>query len=416
MSQSTCSEHHHAPTMQSSCEPVIRSNASGEAERLAPILATFQHHEAFLGEIERVTLTGGFCWDTTTDELTCTREVYRIFELDTAKPMSLQRLSAQIHPDDLPILQDMIDRVRRHASTFEYQLRLRPSHLAVKHLQLHGRRKEGTFAHSQYIGAIQDVTRHHLAEEALRHMRCELARLARVSSLGALSASITHEVNQPLCGIMTNASSCLEMLGIEPPDVEGARATAQRTIRDCERACEVIARLRALFCKQSGKTESLDLNAVTNEVLSLSRSELQRRRVTLRTDLAEALPRIAGDAVQLQQVILNLLLNASEAMTGIEDRPRAILIRTESDAGNRVRLSVQDAGVGFELTDAELLFEPFYTTKSGGMGIGLSVSRSIIESHRGRLWAHPNAGVGATFAFSIPARANAGATRGPREG
>jgi C4-dicarboxylate-specific signal transduction histidine kinase len=381
--------------------------AQSEAGRLAPVLATFQHHEACLAEIERMTSTGGFCWDTATDELICTREVYRIFELDTAKPMSLQRLSAQIHPDDLPLLREMIDRARRHASAFEYQLRIRPSHLTVKHVQVHGRRREGLFPHGQYIGAIQDVTQRRLVEETLRNLRCELARVARVASLGTLSASITHEVNQPLSGIMTNASTCLQMLGDEPPDVDGARETTQRTIRDCERACEVIARLRALFGKQSGKTESLDLNAVTSEVLSLSRGELQRRRVTLRTDLAERLPVVVGDAVQLQQVILNLLLNAAEAMSGGEDRPRQILVRTEPEAVNRVRLSVQDTGIGFEPPDAERLFEPFYTTKSGGMGIGLSVSRSIIESHRGHLWAQLNADAGATFAFSIPARANA---------
>jgi len=143
---------------------------------------------------------------------------------------------------------------------------------------------------------------------------------------------------------------------------------------------------------------------VTREVIALSLSELHRRRVTLRTELAEELPAVTGDRVQLQQVILNLLLNAAEAMSGIEDRRRQLLIRTEPEAADRVRLSVQDAGVGFEPHDAERLFQAFYTTKSGGMGIGLSVSRSIIESHGGRLWAEPNAGPGATFAFSLPAR------------
>ena len=166
----------------------------------------------------------------------------------------------------------------------------------------------------------------------------------------------------------------------------------------------MIARLRALFGKRGGKTESVDFNAVTREVIALSLSELHRRRVTLRTELAEELPAVTGDRVQLQQVILNLLLNAAEAMSGIEDRRRQLLIRTEPEAADRVRLSVQDAGVGFEPHDAERLFQAFYTTKSGGMGIGLSVSRSIIESHGGRLWAEPNAGPGATFAFSLPAR------------
>jgi C4-dicarboxylate-specific signal transduction histidine kinase len=407
MSQSNCAEHPHAPPVQSHCEPLIRSDASHQAEQFAPVLAIAQHNEACLAEIERLTSTGGFCWDTATDELICTREIYRIFELDTTEPMSVQRLSARIHPDDLPLLREMIDRARRHVVAFECQLRIRPSHLTVKHLKLHARRREGTTPHGEYIGAIQDVTQQRVAEETLRNLRCELARVARVASLGTLSASITHEVNQPLSGIMTNASTCLQMLGDEPPDVDGARATTQRTIRDCERACEVIARLRALFSKQSGKTESLDLNAVASEVLSLSQGELRRRRVTLRADLAERLPAVVGDAVQLQQVILNLLLNAAEAMSASADRPRQILVRTEPEAANHVRLSVQDTGTGFEPLDAERLFEPFYTTKSGGMGIGLSVSRSIIDSHRGRLWAQPNIGAGATFAFSIPAHASA---------
>jgi signal transduction histidine kinase len=243
-------------------------------------------------------------------------------------------------------------------------------------------------------------------------VRCELARLARVSSLGALTASIAHEVNQPLAGIMTNASTCLEMLGTDPPDLDGARATARRTIRDTERACEVIARLRALFDKRGGKTESVDLNGAAREVIALSLSELHRRRVMLRTELAEDLPLITGDRVQLQQVILNLLLNAAEAMSAIEDRPRHLVIRTEIDGTDRARLSVQDTGVGFEPQDAQRLFEAFYTTKSGGMGIGLSVSQSIVESHDGRLWAEPNAGPGATFAFSVPARTSACGTHG----
>ena len=165
----------------------------------------------------------------------------------------------------------------------------------------------------------------------------------------------------------------------------------------------MIARLRTLFGKRAGKTESLDLNGAAREVIALSLSDLHRRRVTLRAELVDDLPLVTGDRVQLQQVILNLLLNAAEAMSPIEDRPRQLLIRSEPDVDNQVRLSVQDTGVGFESHDAQRLFEPFYTTKSGGMGIGLSVSRSIIESHGGRLWAERHAGPGATFAFSIPA-------------
>ncbi len=246
-----------------------------------------------------------------------------------------------------------------------------------------------------------------ISEATLGNVRSELAHVARVTSLGVLTASIAHEVSQPLSGILTNAGTCLRMLAAEPPNVDGARETARRTIRDAHRASDVVTRLRALFSKTAAKTDSLDLNEATREVIALSSIELERGRVILRMDLAENLPHVTGDRVQLQQVILNLLLNASAAMSNIDDRPRSLLIGTELDEGDHVRLTVQDAGVGFDLQNAARLFEAFYTTKSGGMGIGLSVSQSIIESHRGRLWAAANAGPGATFAFSIPSRPSA---------
>jgi signal transduction histidine kinase len=226
--------------------------------------------------------------------------------------------------------------------------------------------------------------------------------MSRVTSLGALTASIAHEVNQPLSGIITNASTCLRMLATDPPNVDGALETARRTIRDGLRASDVISRLRALFAKKSVTTESMDLNQAAEEVIALARSELQRKRVILRPELAVDLPPVTGDRVQLQQVVLNLLMNASDAMSGIDDRPRQLVIRTERDEGDCVRLSVQDTGVGLEPQDLDRVFDAFYTTRSDGMGIGLSISRSIIERHHGRLWAVPNDGPGATFLFSIP--------------
>jgi signal transduction histidine kinase len=192
------------------------------------------------------------------------------------------------------------------------------------------------------------------------------------------------------------------MLAADPPNVDGARETARRTIRDGHRAADVITRLRALFGKSGPATESVDLNEAAREVIALSLSELREGRVVLREELAHDLPPVTGDRVQLQQVILNLLLNATEAMSGVDDRPRQMVVRSERDGGQSVRLSVQDAGVGFGPQNVERLFEAFYTTKSDGMGIGLSVSRSIIESHHGRLWAAPNDGPGATFSFTIP--------------
>jgi signal transduction histidine kinase len=224
-----------------------------------------------------------------------------------------------------------------------------------------------------------------------------------MTALSALTASIAHEVNQPLSGIITNASTGLRMLDAIPPNVEGARETVRRTIRDGNRASDVITRLRALFSHKEYSLEVFDLNEAIREVIALSLSELQGNRVVLHAELAEDLPNVAGDRIQLQQVILNLLRNASDAMAGVNDRPRQLLIRTELEDGDRVCVSVRDAGVGVDPRSLDKLFGAFYTTKSGGMGIGLFVSRSIIERHQGRLWAEPNdGGPGATFAFSIP--------------
>jgi len=252
----------------------------------------------------------------------------------------------------------------------------------------------------------EDVTERRLAEEALNETRSELAHMARVAMLSTLTASIAHEVNQPLSGIVTNASTCLRMLDGNPPNVEGARETARRTIRDGNRASEVITRLRALFNKRNATFEVFDLNEAAREVIALSLSELQRNRVILREELLDSLPPISGDRIQLQQVMLNLVRNASDAMSTVEDRPRELLITTEDDEGNRVCLRVKDTGIGFEPKSADRLFEAFYTTKNDGMGIGLSMSRSIIEAHQGRLWAIPNEGPGATFAFSVPCGTN----------
>jgi len=254
----------------------------------------------------------------------------------------------------------------------------------------------------EYIAAVQDVTGRRMSEEALATARSKLANVARVTSLGVLTASIAHEVNQPLSGIITNAGTCLRMLDANPPNLEGARETARRTIRDGIRASDVVTRLRALFSRDEYRPEPLDLNEVTREVIALTLSDLQRNRVVLQSELAERLPTITGDRIQLQQVILNLLRNASDAMVDVDDRPRQLLIRTEREAGDRVRVSVRDAGVGVDPQNMAKLLDAFYTTKTDGMGVGLSISRSIIERHHGRLWAERNDGPGSTFSFSIP--------------
>jgi PAS domain S-box-containing protein len=358
--------------------------------------------EAFLAEGQRLSRIGTLSWRVETGEIMWSEELYRIFGFERDVPVTLELIGTRVHPEDIPLMNDMVERARRAVRDFEYEHRLLMPDDSVKYLHLiaHGIRDNDE--RLEYIGAVQDVTQRKSSEEALAKARSDLAHVASVTSLATLTASIAHEVNQPLSGIVTNASTCLRMLAMEPPNVDGARETARRTIRDGNRASEVITRLRALFSKKHTLVERVHLNEATREVLALSLSELQRSRVILRCELADDLPLVTGDRVQLQQVILNLLRNASDAMNTVHDRPRELLIRTERDKGDRVVLSVKDAGIGFDPQTADKLFETFYTTKNDGMGVGLYVSRSIIESHQGRLWATLNDGPGATFSFSIP--------------
>ncbi len=358
---------------------------------------------AYLAEAQKLSMTGSFSWNVSADEHFWSDETFRIFEYDVSTKVTLQLMLDRVHPQDVPLVRQVIA-LAADGKDIDYEYRLLMPSGSVKHLHIvaHGTRNQD--GHLEYIGAVQDVTKRRLSEEALGEARSKLAHVARVASLGALTASIAHEVNQPLSGIITNASTCLRMLAADPPNVEGARETARRTVRDGNRASDVITRLRALFSKKDPTNEPVDLNEATHEVIALLRSELQRSRVILRAELDDEIPPVTGDRVQLQQVILHLLRNASEAMSSIDDRPRQLVIRTEREEDDGVSLSVQDAGVGFKPEDEDRLFDAFYTTKSGGMGMGLSVSRSIIEGHHGRLWATSHDGPGSTFSFSIPLR------------
>ena len=373
--------------------------------------------EAFLAQGQHLSQIGSFSWRVATDEIKWSEELYRIYELEIGVPVTLELIRTRVHPDDISLIEKMkmVHQASNGGNDFEWQYRLAMPDHSIKYLDAVAHASRDQDGQLEYIAVVQDVTERRLSEEALGKARSELAHVARVTSLGAVTASIAHEVNQPLSGIITNASTCLRMLAADPPNIDGARETAQRTIRDGLRASDVITRLRALFSKKDATTESVDLNEATREVIALSRSELQKSQVISRLELADNLPPVTGDRVQLQQVILNLLLNASDAMSGVDDRPRQLVIRTDRDEGDHVRLTVQDAGVGFEPQGVDKLFEPFYTTKNSGMGIGLSVSRSIIESHRGRLWAKPNDGPGATFSFSMP-RASADVMGAPDPG
>ena len=361
-----------------------------------------RRHEAQLAHGQALSQTGSFSWKLDTDEIRFSEELCRIFGFDRDAPVTLERIASRVDPDDHALLAAQIHDARQTGEASDYEIRLRMPDGRVKHVQTVSRTMRDPEGRSEIIGAVRDVTERKQSEETLSKVRTELAHVSRVASLGALTASIAHEVNQPLSGILTNARTCLRMLAADPPNLDGAWLTAQRTIRDGNRASAVIQRLRALFTRREPEADWFDLNDAAREVLLLSSSELQSRRVVLRTDFASDLPIVRGDRVQLQQVNLNLVLNAADAMMGVVDRPRDLLVGTGVDPDGGVRLWVRDAGVGFDPQDAERLFDAFYTTKTDGMGIGLSISRSVIQSHDGRLWATPNDGPGTTFSFWLP--------------
>jgi PAS domain S-box-containing protein len=360
--------------------------------------------EAFLVEAQRLSSTGSFSWHLDTDEIAFSDQLYRIFEFEKQLPVTFEEIGTRVHPEDVPLLAETIALARAADLNLDldYDFRLLMPDRKVKYLRMVARAIQHQGGRVEYLGTIQDVTERRLSEDALETVRSELARVTRTMSLGVLTASIAHEVNQPLSGIITNANTCLRMLAANPPNLDGALETARRTIRDGNRASDVIARLRALFRKREVVTEAIDLNEATREVIALSSQDLQRRGISLQTDLDANLPAVVGDRVQLQQVILNLLLNASDALKAVDDRPRHIFVQTTCDDDGAARLTVRDSGVGVVTESLNKLFDAFYTTKADGMGIGLSVSRSIIESHHGRLWCEPNSGPGAMFAFSLP--------------
>jgi PAS domain S-box-containing protein len=356
--------------------------------------------EAFLATGQRLSRTGSFYWQMETGEITWSEELYRIFEFDQSTPVTLERIASRVPPEELPMLNDMIERAQRAASDFEYEHRLLMPDHSIKYVHLTAHADRDPQGRLVYIGAAQDITRRRLAEEALGKVRLELAHAARVTSLGELSASIAHEVNQPLAAVVTNANACLRWLNRATPNLDEAREAVQRIVRDRNRGSEVIGHIRALLKNEHPSRTWINLNEMVGETVNLAQFELSGTEVL--TKLTEGLPNVPADRVQLQQVLLNLMMNAIDAMKSVLDRPRVLRLETRRHGGDAVLVAVGDSGVGLKPECMEKLFKTFYTTKPKGLGMGLSISRSIVESHGGQLWAEPNDGPGATFQFTLP--------------
>ena len=386
------------PTVVGAIQDVTKSKLAEET--LSARLADLRRANDFLNEGQRLSRTGSFITDLIAEEHHWSNELFSMFELDPATKVSVQVVRDRVQAEDLPAFDAGIQRSRA-GEDFDLVFRIQTPQGRQKFLHAVARVVERVEGRPLFVGAIQDVTERKLADHALQKARTELAHVSRALTLGTLTASVAHEVNQPLSGIITNASTCLKMLNARPPNVAGAVSTVQRLLRDGNRAADVIQRLRTLFSRAQPKSETVDLKDAALEVLALVASELERFNVSVRTDFGAGRETVIGDRVELQQVILNLIMNAVEAMKEVVDHRRDLLVATERE-GDGIRLSVRDSGVGIEAGSLDKLFDAFYTTKAHGMGIGLSISRSIVESHGGRLWAQSNEGPGATFSFVIP--------------
>jgi PAS domain S-box-containing protein len=361
--------------------------------------------EAYLTEAQRLSHTGSWAWNVSTGEVLWSREIYRIFGLAPEQTtLNVDLIKKLRHPDDRALAEQTLDSAVHERKDFEFESRILLPDGSMKHVRSVGHpvvNDAGVLV--EFVGAVMDVTEGKTREEALRKSQAELAHVARVATLGEMSASIAHEVNQPITAAVTSASACLRWLNAQK--LEEARRSALRVIAEGHRASEIIGRIRALAKKAPPQKDWLDVNETIHEVIALARSEIQRNNIALETQLSEHVPVILADRVQLQQVILNLMMNAVEAMSGLSNGPRELLIRSGTDESKHVVISVQDSGPGIDPQNLDHLFEAFYTTKPQGLGMGLAISRSIIEAHGGRLWVIPipNDGPGATFQFTLHA-------------
>ena len=371
--------------------------------------------QSYLSEAQALSHTGSLGWDVASGRISWSDEAFRIFEHDPTIPPTLDLVMERTHPDDRGRLKRLLDQVCAAKQNWTVEHRLLFPDGRIKHIQVVAHAASDSGDRLEYVGALMDVTAAKHAQEALQQAQAELAHVTRVTTLGELTASIAHEVNQPLAGIITNGDACLRWLRNEPPNLEEARGAVARMIRDGNRASEVIRRLRALTRKSDPQKMPLDINDVVQDVVALVQREVLNHRVRLRLDLDPKLTTVFGDRVQLQQVIINMIMNGIEAMGAVTDRPRELVIRSRRHEPDQALVAVQDSGTGIDPDNMDRLFNAFFTTKPNGMGMGLSICRSIVEAHGGEMWALPNDGPGATFSFTVQTQPGAAQERARQE-
>jgi PAS domain S-box-containing protein len=359
--------------------------------------------EMYLAEAQRLSLTGSFGWKAGSEEIFWSAQTYRIFCYDRAIKPTVDVILNRVHPDDVRLVKQMIDRASQGRQDIDFEHRLTMPDGGLKHVRVLAHVTPDAANRPELIGAVMDITATTRAQQALQEAQAELTHVTRVTTLGELTASIAHEVNQPLAGIVINGEASLRWLGHQTPDMDEVRHAVERVISDARRASDVIRRIRVLAKKATPEMVPIDVNDIIHDGLLLVQRQVLNQRVDLQLELESGLPPVLGDRVQLQQVVINLVINGIEAMVHVTDRPRRMLLRSHRDEGRQVLVSVQDSGVGIDPENANRLFNAFYTTKREGMGMGLSISRSIVEAHGGRIWATNNEGSGATIQFALPA-------------
>jgi PAS domain S-box-containing protein len=351
--------------------------------------------------------TGSWGWNVSTGKLVWSEEQYRIFGCSPGGEPgpTFQSFLESVHSEDRPFVQQSLEAAIRDRTGFAFDFRVALSDGSIKYLHGIGRPivEESGDIH-EYVGTTMDVSARKQSEDALRDAQADLARAARLATMGELTTLIAHEVSQPLTAIVTNADTCVSWLTNANPNLDGARQAAERVVRNGHRAGSIIKSIRALARKSEPEMAQFDINDAIGEILVLLRSELRRQNVSLETELSDGIEPVTGDRVQLQQVVLNLVMNGIEAMSAVMHRPRILRVISQLQQSGDVVIAVMDVGTGLDPANMDRIFDAFFTTKPEGMGMGLAICRSIIETHGGLLWASPRLPHGSVFQFTVPAR------------